>query len=222
MKLLIVTLAVLSALTLSSTVRADDTFDGYWYCPTAIYPRIDGEPAPEVGCTATEPVFISDDGVTATGVTTGVYRGLPPTGAGSGLLVVAALLVVAGGGACRLSRASESRGAGPSRVQSVAASYPKSKMRSSPEASDAVKSRRPSRFSDTAELTRNENVVVVSRNTAPTIFTEAESSWNSNPPTTTLAAAAVAGRPPTVTSVEIVPAPPHSIRAVPCTHRPIR
>lgn len=77
--------------------------DGYWYCPSLmVYPRTDGVPAPEEGCTETEPVFVADDGQTATGTHTGVYRPvpapteLPATGLESGVLVAAVACVAAG------------------------------------------------------------------------------------------------------------------------------
>lgn len=81
---------------------SNEQFDGYWYCPSLkVYPRTDGEPVPEEGCSPTEPVIVSDDGLTATGTHTGVYRPLPTeqpemlpaTGIESTLLVAAAACV---------------------------------------------------------------------------------------------------------------------------------
>lgn len=88
---------------------------GYWYCPTAIYPRhLDGT-APEDGCTETEPVIVSEDGSSATGAWTGRPRplprngvrvgSLPATGSSSNILIVAAgLLCSVGCGALIVAR----------------------------------------------------------------------------------------------------------------------
>lgn len=81
--------------------------DGYWYCVSGrVYPRFNGEPAPESNCAPTEPVVVHENG-TASGLVTGVARpapvarDLPSTGVEIAVVVAAAAIVSTVGAALR-------------------------------------------------------------------------------------------------------------------------